>query len=129
VLRGGRRAAEHRTRVQARVPERVVAAGWAVARPGSARPGDAGDAGWPSRVWLAVTASRLYCFTAEGDGVGALLGAWDRSDVTATASAALTATRLRLAFAGHGSGLELDARRGVGNGELVRVLRNRAEAS
>lgn len=125
MLRWDRQAAEHRARVQARVPERVVAAGWVVAR-GAGGPGN--DPGWPSRAWLAVTPTRLYGFRAEGDGVGALIGAWDRSEVTATASAALTATRLRLVFAGHELGLELDARRGVGNRELVRVLRDRAAA-
>jgi hypothetical protein len=123
VFLGDRQAAEHRARVQARVPERVVAAGWVLAR---AAGGD--DPGWPWRAWLAVTPTRLYGFTAEGDGVGALIGAWDRSEVTTTASPALTATRLRLVFAGHESGLELDARRGVGNRELVRVLRDRAGA-
>ncbi len=128
MFRGDRHAAEHRARVQARVPERVVAAGWVVARPGGARPDESGDAGWPSRAWLAATPTRLYCFEAEGDGVGALIGVWDRAEVTAKASAALTVTRLRLDFAGHGSGLELDARRGVGNRELVRVLLDRARA-
>jgi hypothetical protein len=107
------------------VPERVVAAGWVVAR---AAGGPGNDPGWPPRAWLAVTPTRLYGFRAEGDGVGALIGAWDRSEVTATASAALTATRLRLVFAGHELGLELDARRGVGNHELVRVLRDGAAA-
>jgi hypothetical protein len=144
VALADRHAARTRALVQDHIPEQVLAAGsvsaagtgtasrfgpangllgsaigWRVGRRG---PDGAPQAGFPPRTWLAVTATRVYAFAAEGDEVGALIGVWDRTATTVTKSAKLATTRLFLRFGGRAE-VGLEARRwGAGNHQLLRYL-------
>ena len=135
-----RHAARTRALVQDHIPEQVLAAGSVSAaasrsgppngrlgsaigrRAGRHDPDGAPHTGFPARTWLAVTATRVYAFAAEGDEVGALIGVWDRTATTVTTSAKLATTRLFLGFGG-GAEVGLEARRwGAGNHQLLRYL-------
>jgi hypothetical protein len=114
-----RHAARLRALVQDHVPEEVLAAG---------RVSAAASTEFPPSSWIGVTANRVYAFAAEDGDVGALIGAWDRTDLTVTKSATLAATRLSLCFGG-AAGVTLEARRwGAGNSQLLRYLRDPARA-
>lgn len=115
-----RHAARCRALVQDHVPERVLAAGCVSA---------AASAGFAPTSWIGVTTNRVYAFAADDGEVGALIGAWDRNDLTVTKSAKLATTRLSVCFGGAGSGVTLDARRWrAGHRQLVRYLRDPARA-
>lgn len=138
-----RHAARTRALVQDHIPEQVLAAGSvsaagigttsrfgppngllgsADARVGRHGPDGGPQTCFPARTWLAVTASRVYAFAAEGDEVGALIGVWDRTATTVTTSAKLATTRLFLRIGG-GAEVGLEARRwGAGNHQLLRYL-------
>jgi hypothetical protein len=144
VALADRHAARTRALVQDHIPEQVLAAGSVSAagtgtasrfgppngrlgsaigrRAGRHAPDGAPQTGFPPRTWLAVTATRVYAFAAEGDDVGALIGVWDRTATTVTTSAKLAATRLFLRFGGAAE-VGLEARRwGAGNHQLLRYL-------
>jgi hypothetical protein len=122
---GDRRRATTHDQVQARVPERVLAAG-RVALCGSAGPGAGGDrspASSAPAVLLGVTPTRVYAFAAADATVGELVGVWERADTVVTTAASLATVRVRLADAGHAQGVELRARRwDPGVRRLVRLL-------
>jgi hypothetical protein len=127
--------------VQAHVPERVLAAGfvsapraatwWArtsrLVEPtaGATRDRDDGSVapGFPSPLWLAVTGTRVYAFVARPGAVGALVGAWDRRDLSVSKAPRLVSTRLSLSFGGSGPPTAVVARRWKpGNHLLVTLL-------
>jgi hypothetical protein len=135
-------AARRRELVQARVPERVLAAGLVVT-PDRGTNGQSGHGGLmdpaaghapdraahdgsgelPSPVWLAVTPTRIYVFAARHGDVGELLGAWDRERTAVRKTRRVTGTRLHLSFGGSGPPTAVETRRGMGgNRQLVSLL-------
>jgi len=127
VRRSPRHPGQPRDRLQDHVPERVLAA--AQLQPARTRHGTAGDRAGdripPDGVWLAVSPTRLYAFTAAGGAIGDLLAVWDRDATTVDRMERLTATRVALRFGTNGAPVELDAPRWrAGRGALLRYLRD-----
>jgi len=76
-------------------------------------------------VWLAVSPTRVYAFTATDGAIGDLLEVWDRDATTVDRMERLTATRVALRFGTNGAPVELDAPRWrAGQRALLRYLRD-----
>jgi hypothetical protein len=119
-----RHPGQPRERLQDHVPERVLAAAQLqAARTRHTTADEATGPIPPGGVWLAVSPTRLYAFTAAGGGIGDLVEVWDRDATTVAREERLTATRVALRFGTNGAPVELDAPRWrVGQRALLRYL-------